>query len=316
MVLEERVIFTDAEDAATFVAFLKKNGCPCRKEAQAVCSETEILTGTIDQVIPWLGDEAARCEEEEHEKDAAWFRKAEEFYRNTRDVLHELLAEKGPGDLLFSREEIVSDIKDLIARSGDPGTNGEQEFGRSAARSLAMVILVQNRFIREGPGGFRLERVAPAGSLIAEFELENVPLIDLDTLTGMTRKLSYQYSLIHIVIADPLIHLSCDPDEVLDLLEDLSVPEEVLWAVADNLAAKSLLVATLLDTVKTEKSIDVAGLAGHLNGLEVKPTDNEAPVHLTIGEEMVTAVVAELRKRDILAGTDQKIRMAGGKKRR
>ncbi len=187
---------------------------------------------------------------------------------------------------------------------------------RYGTRSLALVLPIQNRLISEDQEGFHLDTVIPEGSLIVELELENVPQFDPDALTGMITKLSCHYSLLHVVIADPLIHLTCDPDEVLDLLEDLSVPEEVLWAVADNLAAKSLLVATLLDTVRKEKSTDVAGLAGHLDGLEVKATDDAAPVTLEIGEEMVTAVVAELRKRDILAGNDQKIRMAGGKKRR
>ena len=37
---------------------------------------------------------------------------------------------------------------------------------------------------------------------------------------------------------------------------------------------------------------------------------------LGLDEETMAAIVAELRKRDILAGNDEKIRMAGGKKRR
>jgi hypothetical protein len=320
MVLEERVIFTGSEDAATFVAFLRKNGCPCRKEVQAVCSETEFLTGTIDQIIPWLGTEAVRCEEDGAETDAAWFRNAEEFYRNTRDVLHEIIAGKNPGDLIFTRRDIVTDIQEFIDRAKDSGIRGNleisKEIGRPAARSLALVLLIQNRAISEDQEGFHLDTVIPEGSLIVELEIENVPQIDPDALTGMTTKLSCHYSLLHVVIADPLIHLTCDTDEVLDLLEDLSVPEEVLWAVADNLAQKSLLVSTLLYKVEQEKSIDVASLAGHLDGLEVKATDDATPVTLEIGKEMVTAVVAELRKRDILAGTDQKVRMAGGKKRR
>ncbi|HPX73994.1 MAG TPA: hypothetical protein PKW51_08780, partial [Methanoregulaceae archaeon] len=120
----------------------------------------------------------------------------------------------------------------------------------------------------------------------------------------------------HMVTADPLIHITCDPEQVMDLLCTLSVPEEVFDAVSEELAIKGLAVSHIITEVEEKKSTSVSALTQGLNELGISAKEITVPIQVHVDEETVAAIVAELRKRDILAGTDEKVRMAGGKRRR
>jgi len=97
MVLEEKVVFGGAGDAAAFIAFLRKKGCPCQKAVQGLVEADEVLTGTLDQVLAWFAEEEKRCEDEGKDRDAAWFRTARESYGQVRGRVEGLLTGHGLG---------------------------------------------------------------------------------------------------------------------------------------------------------------------------------------------------------------------------
>jgi len=318
MVLEEKVVFGGAGDAAAFIAFLRKKGCPCQKAVQGLVEADEVLTGTLDQALAWFAEEEKRCEDEGKDRDAAWFRTVRESYGQVRGQVEGLLAGHGPGEVLFTRQEQVEDfsalLSDAAARITSKG-RAPVEAGASGVRTLAFMLLQENGIVSETPEGFSLRKLTSPREVCVELSLETMPEIDMDNTPGMTRKMRYAVRAVHVVTADPLIHIACDPDEVMEALESLSIPEEELEILAENLAGKQLLLSALLREVEGEKSLSVADLITRLDGMEVEAEGLPVLAELRADQEIVAAVVAELRKRDVLAGTDQKVRMAGKKRK-
>ena len=321
MILEERVIFTEKEDAAEFVSYLRKSGCPCQQTVQAVSGTHDNISGTLDQVVGLLAAEATECEEEGDEEGATAFRVAGDYYRKVMEKAEEILAGKSPGDIVIPRGDNPADLLNFLI---EPMGRTEENAVESPSpvlpdrllRPVALGLLLENQVLVEKDTGWVLGELFQAGDLRTSFEADTLPPIEPDALPGMNREVICDFKQVHVIVADPLVHIVCDPEEVLDFLEDLSVPDEVLDAVEENLIAKALLVSRLLEIVDLQRGISVAALTERLNEEEVEIPDFTVPAKIRIDEEIVAAMVAELRKRDVLAGTDQKVRMAGGKKPR
>ena len=321
MVLEQKVLFAEGEDANAFVAFLRKAGCPSQKVVQGVAAREEILSGTLDQAISWLAGEKEHCEGEGNTEDASWFRTVEESYRQAHAYASGLLQGKQAGDLVFTKKEMMSELMELIKSFADSEEEEGQEeapgsSGENAIRSLVLAMLRVSNAVKETEEGFCLDRPITAGELPVKFNLEKFPPIDPERTGDLMMQMIYRISRIHMVTADPLIHIACDPDQVMDLLCTLSVPEEVFDAVTEELAIKGLAVSYIITEVEEKKSTSVSALTQGLNELGISAKETTVPIQVHVDEETVAAIVAELRKRDILAGTDEKVRMAGGKRRR
>lgn len=323
MVLEQKVLFADGEDANAFVAFLRKAGCPSQKVVQGAGAREEILSGTLDQAISWLSGEKEHCEGEGNTEDASWFRTVEESYRQAHAYASELLQGKQPGDLVFTNKEMMGELMELIksfAGSEEEEEKGQEEAHESseknAIRALVLAMLRVSNAVKETDDGFCLDHPITAGELPVKFNLEKFPPIDPERTGDLVMQMIYRLSRIHMVTADPLIHIACDPDQVMDLLCTLSVPEEVLDAVTEELAIKGLVVSHIITEVEEKKSISVSALTQGLKEMEISAKEIPVPIRVHVDEETMAAIVAELRKRDIFAGTDEKVRMAGGKKRR
>ena len=177
-------------------------------------------------------------------------------------------------------------------------------------------MLRVSKAVKETDDGFYLVHPIPAGELPVQFNLERFPPIEPERTGDLMMQMVYQLGRIHMVTADPLIHIACDPEEVMDLLYTLSVPEEVLDAVMEELAIKGFVFSHIITQVEEKKTISVRALTQGLNAMEIPAKVLPFPFRVEVDEETMAAIVAELRKRDILAGNDEKIRMAGGKKRR
>lgn len=318
MVLEEKVVFDGADDAAAFIAFLRKKGCPCQKAVQGLVRVDDVLTGTLDQALAWLAEEEKRCEGGGKDRDATWFRTARESYGQARDQVGVLLSGRGPGEVLFTRQEQVEDISALLSDvTGRITSKGgaPREPGDSGVRTLAFMLLQESGVVSETPEGFILRKLTSPGEVRVELSLGTMPLIDLDDTPGMSRKMCYEVKPVYVVTADPLIHVVCDPDEVMEALEGLDIPEEELDILSENLAGKQLLLSALLREVEREKSLSVADIVTRLDGMGVEAEGLPVLAELRADQEVVATMVAELRRRDILAGTDQKVRMAGKKRK-
>jgi hypothetical protein len=315
MVLEEKILFTEAEDAARFVAYLRKAGCPCQKAVQGVASMEEILIGRLDEIIAWLPGERSRCEEEGSEKEATWFRVMEENYRLAREIIAGLLEGKAVGDTIFTGEEMVDEFKALIESINDQQAAERLRAGKTA-RALAFALLEENDVVKRDGMQYHLTRIVAPDDLTTSFNIDEMPFFDLEKTGGLSRELLYRFDQIHIVTADPLIHIACDPEEVLDFLDELSVPDEALEAISEDLAGKALIVSAILQEVEKRKSTSVAELAEYLNRMEVGGPDSPLLTRIQVKRETVASMVGELLKRDVLSGNEQKVRMAGEKRRR
>jgi len=315
MVLEEKILFTNAEDAARFVAYLRKAGCPCQKAVHGVASMEEILAGRLDEIIAWLTRERSRCEEEGREEEATWFRAMEENYRQAREIIAGLLEGKAVGDTIFTNEEIVEEFNALIESVNDQQA-AERLLAGKTARALAFALLEENDVVKQDDLQYHLTRMVAPDDLTSSFDIDTIPFVDLEKTGGLSQEILYRFEQIHIVTADPLIHIACDPDEVLDFLEELSVPDEALDAISEDFAGKALIVSAILNEVEKRKSTSVAELTECLNMMEVGGPDSPLLTRIVIQRETVASMVGELLKRDVLAGNEQKVRMAGGKRRR
>ncbi len=323
MVLEQKVLFAEGEDANTFVAFLRKAGCPSQKVVQGTAAREEVLSGTLDQAISWLSAERVHCEGEGNTEDASWFRTVEESYRQAHAFASGLLKEKQPGDLVFSKKEMMDDLMEIIRSYADSEEEEEdtheeapESSGESAIRALVLAMLRVSNAVKDTPDGFCLDRPITVGELPVKFNLEKFPPIDPERTGDLVLQMIYRLSRIHMVTADPLIHIACDPEQVMDLLSTLSVPEEVFDAVSEELAIKGLVVSHIITEVDENKTTSVSALTQALNEMKISAKEIPAPIRFHVDEETVAAIVAEFRKRDILAGTDEKVRMAGRKRRR
>ncbi len=67
--------------------------------------------------------------------------------------------------------------------------------------------------------------------------------------------------------------------------------------------------------MEREKSLSVADIVTRLDGMGVEAEGLPVLAELRVDQVVVATMVAELRRRDILAGTDQKVRMAGKKRK-
>jgi hypothetical protein len=321
MILEERVIFTDKESAAEFVSYLRKSGCPCQKTVQGITGTKDLISGTLEQAVALCEAEAGRCEHEGSTEEAAAFRDAEAYHRRIIAKAEEIMAGKAPGDLIVPKGSIPADLlKFLVGPDGRTGEDAEEapspDLPDTLLRPLVLGMLLEGQVLVEDETGWVLGSPVRPGDLCTQFDTDTLPPIEPDALRGMTREVTVVLLEVHVVVADPLVHIVCDPDEVMEFLEDLSVADEVLDAVEDSMVTKGLIVARLFEEIEKERGVSVRVLTERLNGNVVEVPDLPVPARLKVDEEAVAAIVAELRKRDVLAGTDLKVRIAGGRWRR
>lgn len=343
MILEETVIFSEESDASEFIAFLKSRGCRCRREVRGIARAEEVLAGPLDGVIAWFG-QAAALNEDEFPDDARWFREGEEKYRQSRERIAALLEGREPGDILYTARDLDRAKDALLAQATDRVQSWLEEMGEGVEPDESSLLdkllenedgdvdsedypfyivhwmLKRNGVVVETPEGFRLQRQIAAGEVVMEVSPENMPAVDLPDAPSLNRKISYGLEPVYVVAADPTIHFAFEPDEVLSLLEVLEVEPENFRIVEENLAGKQVIISSLIEAVGRQPGISVDELAGRLTGETVDEEGLLVVFEAVLDRNMIATVVSELRKQGVLAGTDQKIRLAvktsGRKKRR
>lgn len=174
---------------------------------------------------------------------------------------------------------------------------------------LAHWMLQNSGVVAAAPEGYRLQREIAAGEVIMEASPENMPEVPLPDTAGMGRKMHFSLRPIWVVVADPVIHFVCEPDEVADILEELA-DEDTCLAVAENLSGKQLNISSLIEVVRNQPGVSLDGLAGRLSGMSTGEEENSVPFDILLDRETLGLLVSELRKQSILAGNDRKIRPA------
>ncbi len=330
MFLEETVTFYEEEEAAEFIAFLRKQGCPCQRLVRGSIFREEVITGTLDQLITWYGKEIARYEETgSSEKEIAWFQAGQEKFRQSREHIRGLIAGRTPGDILYTSQDVEAAMhavfppKATNVPSGScestvngepvdsavlPGSSGKQDSPLKNPLFMVHWMLRENGVVTETPEGYALARETDPGGISLEMCLDHMPDIDLMNAPGMAPTLQIGLDPMYVIIADPLIHFVCDPEEVIELLRRMEMADEVFETVAENLFGKQLIVQAIIEEVGQAPGISVADLAERIR--KRAAGDHLPMVEFFIELPILTSVVTEMRKRDILAGNDQKVRVA------
>ncbi|MDI6866221.1 hypothetical protein [Methanoculleus sp.] len=347
MILEEVVNFTEEHDAADFVGFLKSKGCRARREVRGFANADEVLEGSLDDLIACFEKAAALIEEEAEEKpeevseeeaseDALWFRERAERYRRQRDRIVELLEGHKPGDTLYTEDDLKRSQEELFTRAAekiqawiDKNKDASMELDETVLFEsmigdhdllpgkvppfMLHAMLMANEIVEETPEGYRLVREIPAGQIVAEVSPDKMPDIDTDLLEecGLKIKAVYWIDPVYQVIIDPAVYFACDLDEVLAALEGTTVDIESVATLEENLRVKGFIIATLLDAVMQTPGISVDELSGILKVERDDEDGNSMMFEVAIDRHTTSNIVAELRKQGILAGSDQKVKIAG-----
>jgi len=327
MVLSETVIFDKEDDAAEFTAFLRKKGCPFRKGVRGRISSEEEMQGALDTIIAWFEAEAQRCGEG---ADAAWFRKTATNYVQARERIGALLAGHAPGDILYTAKELEK-AKIAVAAEAfrkiypEVFSQMESVLGREVDRYglppgqyplfMCHWMLKENGIITETPRGARLERLVPAGEVMIGISMREIPGAGMDHAPDLATTLLTGIDIGYVVTADPAIHFCCKPDEVMEALDGLDVDEDMLGDLEMNLAGKAMVIQAIIGELEREDGISVEDLYGRLQGKRIEAGEEVPTSELMLDKEVIRMIVAELRKRDLLAGNDQRVRLPGKGKR-
>lgn len=327
MVLSETVIFDKEDDAVEFTAFLRKKGCPFRKEVRGRVSSEEEMRGSLDTITGWFEAEAKRCGEE---PDAAWFRKTATNYGQARKRIGALLAGHTPGDIIYTGKELEKAKIALAAEAfrkiyPDIFAQMESVPGRDADRYrippgeyplfMCHWILKENGIITETPQGARLERLVPAGEVMIGISTREIPGAGMDHAPDLATTLLYGIDIEYVVTADPEIHFCCEPDEVMEVLDGLDVDGDMLADLEMDLSGKAMVIRAIIGELEREDGISIEELAGRLQGKRIDAGEAAPASELRLDRDVIRMIVAALRKRDLLAGNDQRVRLPGKGKR-
>ena len=309
MVLEETVVFENTADADVFIAFLRKRGCASRKTVSSEVALEEVYCGTLDQLISWQTRAAEECEADGHMQDAAWFRSGAEKYTQVRDRITVLIAGKGPGDLLYTYRDMEEEFSAMIPRATEILSRAQT--GRPVLDECPLLvvsyIMSESGHIEKTPEGYRLVKTPVPGEVRAELA-GNIPEVSEDLFEELTTRVNYTlYPEVRVTI-EPSVYFLCEPEELLDILMDLSIDDESLDIIESDLYAKKLIITSLVDVVEQAGTITLTDLTRTLREYHSK-AEATRNISLALSENITAMVVADLKKLEILGGKDPVVRI-------
>lgn len=333
MILGETITFYEEVDASEFVAFLREKGCPCQQVIKGTIFREELISGTLEQMITLFGKEALRYDQiGSCEKEVGWFQSHQQKYMDSLEQIRRLIAGRTPGDILYTSQDVESaktamftpEIPEVLsqlderAEDGEIGDNTVQpgpsgRAGPPLDSTLYRVhwILEDNGVVTGTPEGFSLVREVVAGDIVIEISLEFMPDLDFKNATGMTQKTQIGLDPVYVVTVDPLVHFMYEPEVVINILREMEMSDEVFETVVENLQGKYLIINAIMEELEKAGGLPVTDLAGRIK--ERAPGVHQPVLELFLDPAIITMVITEMKKRDILAGNDSNVRLAGKK---
>jgi len=115
----------------------------------------------------------------------------------------------------------------------------------------------------------------------------------------------------HEVVMDGTVVTEFSADDLDEGLAGLDADAESLDAFFSDFELKRLAVIALIEVVGEAGKISFDDLRERLTEYVLRSDKVEAPVKVTIGQDFLSSLVAELRKQGYLAGSQENIRLAG-----
>jgi len=347
MVLEGSLRFDSAEGADAFIRYLRKKGCKAHKKTVAVFFESEELEGTIDSFIAFLGDLLGRedveednggmDEEEEGRKcDRASVENRLENLEKARARLENLFSTCAEGDVALTEDDLHrhgDDFFEHMARAVFPvmqrnlAERGIDLPPRDETRDVSddqveeagvfltvFDILDENGLLeKDREGKYRLARKVPVEQCrmkISTFGLGDFDDGDLEPY-GIVPCTSIVMDSQHEVVMDGTVVTEFSADDLDEGLAGLDADAESLDAFFSDFELKRLAVIALIEVVGEAGKISFEGLRERLTEYVLRSDKVEAKVKVTLEQDFLSSLVAELRKQGYLAGSQENIRLAG-----
>lgn len=346
MVLEGSLRFDSAEGADAFIKYLRKKGCKAHKKTVAVFFETEELEGTIDSFIAFLEDLPGR---EDVEEDDDWLDDEEEGRKRDKDNvethleklkrararLENLFLSCAEGDVAFTEDDLHrhgDDFFEHMARAVFPVMQRNlTEMGidlppREKTRDIpdeqveeagvfltVFDILDENGLLeKDREGKYRLARKIPVEQCrmkMSTFGLGDLDNGDLEPY-GIVPCTNIVMDSQHEVVMDGTVVTEFSIDDLDEGLEGLDADAESLDAFFSDFELKRLAVIALIEVVGGAGKISFGDLQERLTEYTFQSGKVEVPVKLTLEQDFLSPLVAELRKLGYLTGSQENIRLA------
>lgn len=114
---------------------------------------------------------------------------------------------------------------------------------------------------------------------------------------------------LHEVVMDGSIIVGLPVEEVEDGVRGLDVEGESLDDFFSRFEPKRLAIVALLDAVGGSGRIPYSRLRDQLAGYRLESDEVSGPVRVTLHEDFLSALVAEMRKLGYLTGSQENIRL-------
>jgi len=337
MVLEETLLFNSADDADTFIRFLRKKRCKAHKRSTAVFLEVQEISGPIDNIIGYLRELAEDAELDEDEFEEGYpFEERIEVLERQKEMLGNFLLSHGEGDIVFSAgdikeysktatlhmmQSVLPIFREKMAELGHelppPQEEKRQEISKEEAKKargfLAVFDLLEENNMIEKEGDFyRLTKKLPLAECRTKVHLPDMPEIDPDDLPGYG--LSSHVNLIgqvqYQVFIDSDVNFQFSVDEMDEGLIGLDVDAESLDTFYRGLERKKVAIHAVLELVGQAGKISFDALYERLQEYPIHAEESPERITLTLEREFLSSLVSEMRKLGYLTGSQENIRLA------
>ncbi|OPX69930.1 MAG: hypothetical protein A4E37_00219 [Methanoregulaceae archaeon PtaB.Bin056] len=334
MVLEETLLFNSADDADTFIRFLRKKRCKAHKKATAVFLDAQHIHGPIDRVIgylKWLAD-VAEIEGDDIEDEYPLNDHIESLERR-KEILGKFLSSHDEGDVVFSSDEIMKHsktatlhmlyamypvFKEKMAGLGqelppqERGREISEEEVREARDFLAVFdLLEENDMIEKEEEQYRLVKKLAIAECMMKENLAGLPEIDPDDLPahGLSSHVNLSARVQYQVFMDANIHFQFSVDDIEEGLIGLDVDTGSLDEFYWGLERKQIAIRAILEMVDQAGRISFEQLLERFLSYPIHLEESTETVTLTLGREFLSSLVAEMRKEGYLSGSQENIRL-------
>lgn len=337
MVLEESLLFNSAEDADTFIKFLRKKRCKAHKKSTAVFLEAQELHGPIDNVIGYLKLLAEDADIDEFDIDGEHpLDDLVGVIERRKEALGRFLSSHEEGDVVFPGEEIkrLSEtatlymlqsmypaFREKLAGLGQEkplqegrGEISEEEAGKARDLLAVFDLLEENGMIEEQGEHYRLTKTLPLADCVMKVNMAALPEIDPDDLPdhGLSSHVNLIGQIQYQVSMDSNIHFQFSVDDIDEGLIGLDVEAESLDSFYHGFERKHLAIRTILEMVDRAGRISFDTLYEQIQNHPVYIEESNETVSLTLEREFLSSIITEMRKEGYLTGSQENIRLGKG----
>lgn len=303
MTLEEKISFYTRDSATEFQKYLKEHDCTSRITTRHTLTGEPYIEGTITGIITLIDHLTAK----EPDTDLETL-KSDIIAR--RDMMTEFFAEHKPDDLITEStpNQLLAQIKTIH----EEGTDIEKLATENFTKSLTIFETLEENGLLEkihDTESYRLTAVKSPDELKIIFPYNELTDIQPEELKEANLSLHIHTSSTteYIITTGIELPIADTWEDIEETLDELDIETEEAERFTEMLFYKQMLISTIIETItngaRSEKDILKA-----LNAHPFPLGDTGDVISYDITPEYLTEVLTDLRKTDILAGKDGKIK--------